>query len=264
MNSPGPTPTLTVCTGWNPEGYRLYGRRFAESFARHMPATVDLVVYGEEPVKLPRGEFRPLAEIAGCVEFLQETVGLPVANGRERLPGQNWKFRAVQMGYNWRYDARKFSRQAFIPWDCGARCNTPYMAWFDGDVVFHHDVTAGLIEALLPADKSVAYVGREPGHPDLAFHLYRLRGKGAGAAQSVLGEFVDMYRSRELFSLKEWHSAWLWREAVRRVVRRCGPAFLHNLTPGGTGHVWHESPLRTFSDHLKGERKRAGRSPERR
>lgn len=264
-NATAPTPLLTICTGWNPDGYREYGRRFAETFGTYAPADVDLVVYGEEPVKLPRWyEFRTLDTIEGCQEFLDQYATDSLANGRTRRPGDNWKVRAVKAGYNWRYDARKFSRQAFIPWDAAQRCNTEYLAWFDGDVVFHAPFSSAAILALLPPGKSVAYLGREPGHPDLAFHLYRLRGPGAGAAQQVLRRFVDLYRTRELFGLKEWHSAWLWREAVRRVVYSSGPEFLHNITPGGTGHVWHQSSLRTFSDHLKGDRKARGRSPERR
>jgi hypothetical protein len=39
-----------------------------------------------------------------------------------------------------------------------------------------------------------------------------------------------------------------------------------NLTPEGRGvnHVWHDSPLAEYMDHLKGpKRKQLGKSPER-
>jgi len=238
------TPKLTVITGWNPEGYVQYGRRFAETFHRHVSPDVDLIVYGEEPVKLPRGEFRRLDAIPGCVEFLMRHDN-PRGRGREVQP--NWKPSAREAGYNFRFDARKFSRQGFIPLHAALSLggDDQMLAWFDGDVVFTRDVPRGTLQGLLPAGADVAYLGRGEKHSEIGFQIYRIP-----AALRMLLAFSRLYESDEVFALKEWHSAYCFDEARRRTATRG-----HDLTPGGSGHVWQQSPLRAFSDHLKGKRK---------
>lgn len=289
--------TLTVMTGWSPTGWFEYGRQFLDSFMRYWPRSVNLVVYGEPDVsglmlqhlikKSPFSgtisggrsvKYVDLAAIDGCVEFLAQYDN-PIARGRERLPQHHWKERAVAAGYNWRFDAWKFCRQGFIPWHAAHHCETDFLCWLDGDVVTHaHLHSEALITDLLPAGKSIAYLGREPKHPDIAFQLYDLR---PGTAEfthkdfvddkavldwlppvwKVLAHFARLYRSGDVFELKEWHSAYVWQEAVRIAGAQ---QVLHNLTPGGSGHVWHQSPLRQWGDHLKGDRKSRGRSQERR
>jgi hypothetical protein len=122
--------SLTVCTGWSLEGWHLYGRRFLESFTAFWPSSVRLEVCGERDAMAATTEhamalkeagklrhvvkFNPLDSIFGCAEFLYRN-DTPAARGRLRVAGQNWKERAVSAGYNWRYDAWKFSRQGFIP-----------------------------------------------------------------------------------------------------------------------------------------------------
>jgi hypothetical protein len=175
------------------------------------------------------------------------------------MPNHNWKERAVAIGYNWRYDASKFSRQGFIPHHVARRHldSAKFLCWLDGDVVTHAPIaSANVITDLMPADKSIAYLGREPKHPDIAFQLYRL---GDPLTMQFLREFTGFYATDEVFNLKEWHSAFVWRFALTPYLR-----LAHNLTPGGSGHVWHQSPLRLWGDHLKGERKKHGRSIERR
>lgn len=244
---------LTVVTGWSPEGYVQYGRRFAETFHRFWPADVNLVVYGELPVKLPRGEFRPLNSIPGCMEFINRHCDNPEQCGRASIPG--WKEKEVRNGYSYRFDAVKFCRQGFIP-ENAAVCLNPdndpqYLCWLDGDVVTKAPVPAGFIEGLLPDGYDVAYLGRGQKHSEIGFQLYKLTtSEDVEPALSMLMEFSEIYSTDEVFKLREWHSAFVFDEARRRSGVR---AF--DLTPGGNGHVWPTSPLGKFMDHLKGERK---------
>lgn len=253
--------TLTVMTGWSPSGWKEYGQRFAETFDRFWDADVRLVVCGEDPRELPNSshrawEFHPLTNIPGLVEFIEGHQHLNF-HGRLKLPQHHWKERARAIGYNWRYDAVKFCRQAFIPEYVASMCRAgDHLAWLDGDVVTHARVSASDITDLLPADKSIAYLGRGAKHPEIGFQLYRV----GTASRVMLAEFRRLYSSGEIFDLREWHSAYAWAEALKRT----GGGLAEDLTPGGSGHVWHQSPLRGFTDHLKGDRKKSGRSPERR
>lgn len=242
---------LTVCTGWSPSGWKEYGRTFAETFAEFWPASVELVAYTEEPVVLPRGECRSVLEIPGCREFLERHRKSSRANGRE--PTDRWKRSARASGYNWRFDAWKFSRQGFIPLAAALECKTELLCWLDADVVTFKKVPDGFVESLLPAGANVAHLGRTGSHSEIGFQLYRLP-----AAMNMLRHFRDYYASDSVFGLSEWHSAFVWEQA-----RRESGITSHDLTPGGSGHVWFQSPLCRYMDHLKGSRKQIGRSSQR-
>lgn len=265
--------TLTVITGWSPAGWLEYGHRFLRTFQAHWPLDVRLVIYGEPEVETLQADhiksgghdvrFIGLDRIPGCTEFLWRHRDSQAARGRLRMPHHQWKERAVAAGYNWRYDAWKFCRQGFIPWHASQTLETQWLLWLDGDVVTHRTIeSASVITGLMPPRATVAYLGREPKHPDIAFQLYRLNIGGHPLAQSprtMLAEFARLYWSDDVFKLKEWHSAYVWKEAAARTQMRDS---LHNLTPGGSGHVWHQSPLAQWGDHLKGDRKSRDRSPE--
>lgn len=238
--------SLTIVTGWGLQCWGKYAHYFAETFDRFWPADVPLVSYVEEgePAVAPRVTFRQLGDIEGALEFIDRHRDNPLYNGRS--PASGWKESAVRIGYNFRFDAVKFSRQGFIPYHAALAAETEYLAWFDADVVFTGRVDPRrMIEKLLPADKHIAYIGRLKHHPDIGFQLYRLP-----QALPFLKLFRDLYASDELFKLKEWHSAYVWREAL---MRSGVPS--HNLTPESLGDAWGKSPLRHFSIHRKGPRK---------
>jgi hypothetical protein len=239
--------SLTIITGWSPEGWRQYAHRFADTFNKYWPRSVKCIAYTEEPQEVPNIEVRSVLDIPGCREFIEKYRDDKRANCRDVQP--NWKQGAKDRGYNFRFDAWKFSRQGFIPWAAWVNCPTRYMAWFDADVITTRPVPEGFIESLLPEGKAVAYLGREPKHSEIGFQLYDLEHPSALA---MLRIFRDLYASEAVFQLKEWHSAYAWDHA-RREASVPG----HNLTPNGHGNVWIDSPLRQYTDHLKGKRKHA-------
>lgn len=242
---------LTIVTGWSPAGWIEYGQRFVESFHKHWPLCVKLITYTEEPVSLPRGECRSLWDIPGAREFIDRHKDRPAANGKK--PGPKWKPNAIRAGYNWRFDAVKFCRQGFIPLHA-AQGLSGLMCWLDADVVTFKDVAPGQVESLLPASACAAYLGRVRMHSEIGFQLYRLP-----EAMPILQRFRDLFATDEIFNYPEWHSAYAWDIAREHSGLRC-----HNLTPNGTGHVWFQSPLGNFCDHLKGKRKALAASHERR
>lgn len=246
---------MRVVTGWGPAGWGQYGRRFVETFERYWPPEVELVAYVEEiPRDWPGGRTQlvQLNAIPGCPEFLRRHANRPRSRGRE--PNATWKPRAQQMGYNWRFDAWKFCRQGFIPLHAALQAGTGLLCWLDGDVVTHAPVPTGFLERLIPAGAAVSYLGRGQKHSEIGFQLYRLPD-----AVPMLREFSALYDTDRIFAEREWHSAYAFDLAR---ARSGVPA--HDLTPGGMGHVWHQSPLRFYTDHLKGGRKGLPASPERR
>jgi len=238
---------LTVCTGWSPAGWLEYGEAFATSFARYVDQSVELVAYVEEPVDLPRGECRSVLEIPGCSQFLTKYRDDMRATGREVR--RDWKPSAKAAGYNFRWDARKFCRQGFIPLAAALECKTEYLAWFDADVVFTAGVSAREIEELLPAGYAIAYLGRRR-WSEIGFQLYRLPD-----ALPMLERFAAYYRDETVFDLDEWHSAFVFDRA-----REASGVPALDLTPGAEGEIWSRTYLGRFSQHLKGNRKQHARA----
>jgi hypothetical protein len=231
-----------VITGFHPAGYAEYAHRFFKTFEKHWPADVRLVAYVEEPIRIARAETVSAWECWGLQKFLDRYAQ---HTGR----GSN--------GYDFRRDAVKWCKQLFFPEHAAA--NLPdgeVVAWFDADVIFDHDVPPGLVEGLLGEDADLCYLGRAPYHSELGFWAVRLNRH----TRLLLTALADAYREAHVFRLREWHSAYVF-DHCRTLFS--GTLSYRNLTPGGKGHVWFESPLGAFSDHLKGRRKALGRSPER-
>lgn len=245
---------LTICTGWSPAGWQEYAHRFVDGFTRFWPADVRLIAFVEEIVPLPAGrhviEQRLLSEIPGAAEFIQRHRKTPERCGR--APVRGWKDKEVAAGYSFRFDAVKFARMAFITHAAALEVGDGVMAWFDADVVTHAAVPPGFVEGLL-GEADICYLGREPKHSEIGFTAYRLP-----AALPMLWHYRETYHTDAVFGLPEWHSAYVWD-----VARLASGAKARNLTPGGHGHVWFQSPLARYTDHLKGKRKSRGSSKER-
>lgn len=237
---------LTVCSGFSPSGYREYGAKFLLTFDKFWPHEVGLVVYVEQPVgNLGRAKQRMLSDIPGVMEFIERHKNVPERNGLNGLRKPYW----------FKTDAVKFCRQCFIP-EAAAQGlpDGSILAWFDADVVTFMRVPQGFVEELL-GDTDICYLGRKPKHSELGFWAVRLNSR----TRTFLKDFADIFRTDEVFTLKEWHSAYVfdWVRGRHELVE-------HDLTPGGHGHVWFQSALGGYTDHLKGPRKKVGRSAERR
>jgi hypothetical protein len=251
--------TLTVITGMWGERREEYAACFSAGFDAHWPKDVRLVIYADGPLMVPdRAEVRLLDECTGYTAFMTRHAGDPVKCGRKAGPGATWKEGARRKGYNFRFDAMRFAGQAFIPDDAGNRLlDGDVLCWLDADVATYKDVPEGFVEGLV-AGTDGAYLGRDPKHSEIGFWAVRMH----EGTQAMMMAFADAYRDDHIFAMKEWHSAYVWDESRRWAERTLGVG-LRNLTPGGSGHVWFQSPLRYYMDHLKGDRKAKGRSPER-
>lgn len=251
---------VTIVSGWHPAGYDLYGRNFAEGFDKFWPADHALAVYTEQKVALPRGECRSLWDCSGVGAFIERHKNNEEACGRK--PNKLWKEKFSTRGYNFRFDAVKFCKQLFIP-EHAALHSEPngdeIIVWLDGDVKTDAPVPADFIRKQM-GDDDLIYLGRTTMHSEIGFWACRNNGRG----QAFMTALADCYRTDAVFKLNEWHSAFVFDHVRHQEqTRRFSPLRVRNMTPTGHGHVWFQSPLRDFSDHLKGNRKVTGKSPER-
>lgn len=247
---------ITVCSGFAPLGYVGYGKKFIETFDRYWPAAVyDLRVYGEEPVEMPRGEYRDLWSCYGASEFYARHRDNPKRSGRAPVAG--WRQKDHKEGYSWRFDALKFFKQCLIPYNVSCELvQNSVLVWLDADVVTFDYVPEDFIDKLLDG-ADLAYLGRGTYHSEIGFWAIRITKAGRG----MLRELADLYVTDAILKLGEHHSAFAFDYARKRAQENGLRA--KNLTPGGGGHCWIESPLSAYMDHLKGPRRKAlGRTPK--
>lgn len=248
---------VTVVTSFSRQGAHEYGYRFLDTFAKHWPKDVDLVVYREGQETHPRAKMRDLMALPDCLEFITSHKDDPLANGRLRPDEASpacWRNKDRREGYTFRTDAVKFCRKVFAVADAAERLRSGILVWIDADVVHLDDVPVDFVEGLL-AGKDAAYLGRVGCHSECGFLAFRLPD-----ALPLIRRWARFYKTDEVFFLHEWHDSFVWD-----VARSLTPeVFCHDLTPGGAGHVFVSdiSPLKPYCDHLKGDRKALGYSPE--
>lgn len=247
---------VTVITSFGERGYEQYGRRFIETFDRYAGGEIDLLVYAEHNFPHnPEGrmEVRALFDVKVCADFIDCYAGNHRAAGRE--PTAAWKRKDRDAGYSFKTDAVKFCRKVFAVADAARRMQEPgVLVWLDADVVSLERFSSEFFIDLL-GDADVAYLGRDGVHSECGFLAFRLP-----IALSMIRVWEAYYESGRFLDQVEWHDSYLFD-----LARQSRPHVKYrNLTPGGRGHVWVNSPLGRHFDHLKGERKAMGYSPERR
>lgn len=244
-----------IVTGMGPAGYKEYGHRFLDTFDTFWPKHFPLICYIEELFPTKRAELRSVWSCDGASEFVKRHKDNPVHGGR--APNPRWPQKDIGKPYSFRFDAVKFFRQIMIPnHAAGLLPDGTILTWLDADVVTYRAIPHDLLENLI-GDSDLSYLGRKRTHSEIGYWSVKLNPK----TRAFLKDMADVYRTDAVFKLKEWHSAYVFDQCRHRFEAEGGKS--KNLTPDGFGHVWFQSPLGGFADHLKGRRKQSERSAER-
>lgn len=223
--------SMKCVTTFSPEGYNEYGERFLHSYVKHVK--IPLVAYVEDtpPFKHQLIEYRDIYGIPDLSSFLNHAKSYKTPN--------------------YLYDAGKFSHKAYAQIDCLEKNPKEEIFWLDADVVFFDDVSEWELKGYLK-NVCLAFLGRNT-YSECGFIGFDT---GHKHFPMFLSHYRDMYYKRRIFELQHWTDCHAFDHARRGIAS-------NDLT-GGTGmqHVWCESPLAKFSDHIKGKRKQIGASPE--
>ena len=248
---------IVVVTSFSAAGYEQYGRRFLQTFDRFFPGHIQIFAYAEAPMPGAPGRVtgRSLLALPDFKEFRARWDGNALASGREETPV--WKSKDRADGYCYKTDAMKFCRKVFaIKAAANELAGEPDTAlfWIDADVVATASPPTDFFEDILNGH-TVAYLGRTGTHSECGFLGFRLP-----TALPFINRWANFYSQDRWLKEKEWHDSYLF-DRVRETT-----AYLRarDISPGGRGHVWHQTVLGNYLDHLKGQRKKLGYSPERR
>lgn len=189
---------MIAVTTFSRTGYESYAKKMLESCVENWPTKI--VVYTESPLNLDHEklEERNFFEIPGVPAFYQYLQNTPMARG------------LVNGGYNYNYDAWKFTRKVFAQWDT-LKNYEGKVIWLDADTYVRKPVSVEWIESLFDG-KALSYLGREGLYTETGF-------LGFDTKADRFKEFLDLYigclRRGVVFTLKRWHDCEVFDWAMK-------------------------------------------------
>lgn len=263
---------ITVITTFHKPGLDLYGQRFIDSFAANIDPNIKLIVYAEdcEPVNPRPGQIVILdarKELTKLNAFKERWKDVPKANGdiskdpvRSRRRDSNKKFK---------WDAVRFANKVYAVFDAWHKREGTWIVWMDADSYIHSPWSYADFKAQLPDNKYITYVGRGKGSqtwPECGFYGMNLNHP---VCHSFLEDFEQMYEDAEngIFTLEEWHDSYVFGHLLNKYKDfpshdYSAEMYLREAKTGGGGHPLINGPLGKFMDHMKGGRKKDGRSKQ--
>lgn len=260
---------ITVVTTFHKPGLDLYGQRFLNSFAEKVDKKIKMIVYAEdcEPTNPDPTQIIILKSEEALPKlnaFKARWKDIPKANGKcpfpERRPRDHHK--------EFKWDAVRFANKVYAVFDACER-STDWCVWMDADTYVHSNWTYEDFIKLLPNTSWITYVGRGKGSatwPECGFYGMNLRDP---VCQEFLAEFERMYEDADngIFTLPEWHDSYVFGHILNNMKRTApnvldytAQTVLQTAKTGGGGHPLINTKLGQWIDHLKGERKKLGKS----
>lgn len=260
---------ITIVTTFHKPGLDLYGQRFLNSFAEKVDKKVKMIVYAEDckPTNPDPTQITILKSEEALPKlnaFKARWKDIPKANGKcpfpERRPRDHHK--------EFKWDAVRFANKVYAVFDAVER-SKDWCVWMDADTYVHSNWTYEDFIKLLPNTSWITYVGRGKGSatwPECGFYGLNLKDV---VCQEFLAEFERMYEDADngIFTLPEWHDSYVFGHILNNMKRTApnvldytAQTVLQTAKTGGGGHPLINTKLGQWIDHLKGERKKLGKS----
>lgn len=239
---------ITTC---NLAQWEQYGRAMANTYARHWPVGVPLIVYAEG--------FD--ARYESPVGFIDLDIAAPWLSPWkvERTKQQRGQKPPSRKAYDYKWDAVRFSHKIAA---LGATVDDvdddiDVVIWMDADIVTHSQVTVDWLDGLFPPEADFAWLDRAKKYPECGFMMFR-RPRGF----HLIDQLVEAYQTGAIFGMLQTHDSFVIQEIVNAEVAR-GELTVASLSGEARagGHPFCAGILGSKMDHLKGtHRKVRGKS----
>ena len=258
-------PTLAVVTTFPPNRWTTYAKRMIQSHVNYWPNDVKLYAYyeGTKPdFEHDKVQFVNIeAANPELIAFKSRHRDDPVANGETReIPGgvrrdpNAGKNDRGKGSYLW--DAVKFAHKTFAV-DHGLKTiDADYVLWLDADTYTFRKINKDFVTGLLPKNKLVNFLGRGDKYPECGWVCYN---KKHPKIEEFMQYWTSLYIRDTIFEELEWHDSYLFWQCVKRIAPNDGVDI--GKGAGAKGHhVFINSVLGAYIDHMKGKRKVKGKS----
>ena len=257
-----------VVTTFHKEGYEKYGKTMIDSFSKYWPSDVKLVCYYEnmeQPANIYKNvEFEDFNFHCGQLYEKFKELAAPHEekvlgpNGEDPRPHRKGP---VTVGSRFLFEATRFSHK-FYAIDHHRRWfnKKRYLVWCDADVVATKDIPYSFLESLVEEGKLWSRVNRPDVYPECGFMIWDNENEWCDRYFQLM---QWLYNEGALFQLDEWHDSYVWWAAEQYVTKEANKSIGVDLGDGSRRHPFVTGVLGQYLDHLKGDRKDKGFSPER-
>lgn len=237
-----------VVTSFSFEGYKEYGQKFLESFKRFNPDLELYLIIDDPKLKFLNSEYKVLENY-----FFNEIQNfLTIYN--DRFSKTDFRFAPHRFIYK---PTAIVTLNNFL-----SREDADYITWIDGDTVFKQ---SGLKEALVkikPEKHQIASVFER--FQDLHYIESGLMifNRNHSLCSSFINESKDIFISGRIFKFMEWHDALVWSYLMYALPPNSFRLLCKEFNIKGSHPISKFSLLKNKLDHLKGNNKKLGFSPE--
>ena len=236
----------------------VYSEKMLQSLSMNWDKNVDIYAYyeGNVPNSIDRVIYRDLNECCpDLVLFKDRHKTNFAAHGKQdRGPHPNNKIKRVGIGFLW--DAVRFSHKSYCVFHASSTIDADVVIWLDADTNTFAPISVDFLESLCPIDTYSSYLGRKTTYTECGFVSYNTRYQ---YHNDFMNCWKNLYDSDEIFNLPEWHDSFLY-DVVRRNFEINYGVKNNNISKTSSGHVFINSDLGKYIDHMKGDRKKTGKS----
>ena len=260
---------IAVVTTFHEEGLKKYAQRMIDGFCENWPEEITLHIYPEKCNPIIRNHKHvtlfSLDDVQELMTFKNKWKDVPKANGD--VSGDPVRGGRKDSKKEFKWHAVRFAHKVYAIFDCARETDADILIWMDADTICHSPITMNDLYRMIPSDSELCYLGRKGKYSECGLYAMNLRSPNV---QAFLKEFQRFYDQAEqgIFRLAEWHDSFVF-DAVRvkfpQMRQLDWAAHLHDLRPApgmtsGEGHPLINSQWGAWLDHLKGGRKKLGRS----
>jgi len=257
--------TLQVITTFPENRWDVYAKRMLQSHIDYWPDDVKITAYyeGTKPdLQHKKIEYINTEQVNPDLKaFKERHKNDPVANGelqeinggvrRNPNAGANDKGKG---SYLW--DAVRFAHKTFAVDHAIKNIDVDYVLWLDADTYTFRNIPKDFVTNLLPFDKLVNYLGRGEKYPECGWVCYNRR---HALINRFMNTWTDMYKNDTIFNELEWHDSYVFWQVLKRTAPEHGVDI--GKGAGAKGHhIFINSVLGAYVDHMKGKRKAKGKS----
>ena len=249
--------------------YDDYGKRFLEEYSKFSDINIKLYLvfegeYPEEILNIGRNIIILPFISQTHQSFFRKFSKLKEANGLIiNMIKDNDKTK-IKARHDFRFNAIRFSYKPFAIHQCLEYLpeTTTHLIWTDADLRCKKKFSpSDLIEFLPASDELMSYLGRKDSYSECGFLGFNLK---HNQTKSYINRMIQIYESGEIFAYEQWHDSFIWDQVRIDFENRKNCTF-KNISGEGAEkeHVYKNTNLDIFFDHLKGpRRKELGRSEE--
>lgn len=238
--------TYEVVTSMSQSYYDKIGSVMLESFVERWPEDIQLRIYTEDNLELQPSSRYKIYDLYEAEKGAEKFV----ERNKDRPDQQNPK--ELHLG------AVRFSYKTFSIINACTMSNADYMIWLDADTFTHTDITHEFLDSLASDEKYLTYLGRDNNYSECGFVIYNLN---HSINPSFMQSWKKLYTSDTIFELDQWHDSFVF-DILRKSYEQFQGIQNNNLSPWGKNydHVFINSILGEYMDHMKGNRKDFGKS----